>query len=102
MVFGKKKKETMAEKKARLEKELAATVQEAEKELTPPEPPTMVQEVTGENNSGVSVQSLIEELETKYGQVFPELGPSGHAAVERLLLLALVVEIRELRKKLKQ
>ncbi|RLA46945.1 MAG: hypothetical protein DRR04_05400 [Gammaproteobacteria bacterium] len=98
MVFG-KKKETAAEKKARLEKELAATVAEVEKELPPlPEAPTPVQEMSNEpKGNGNSVKSLIEELEAKFGQVFPELGPSGHAAVERMLLIALIAEVRALR-----
>ena len=100
MVFG--KKETAAQKKERLEKELAATVEEAAKELQPPQAPTRVQEVVSEpTGNGEAVKSLIEEMEQKYGSVFPELGPSGHAAVERMLLLALIGEVRALREAMK-
>ena len=100
MVF--KKKETAEQKKARLEAELATMAAEVEKELEPPQAPTRVQEVVSEpTGNDVAVKSLIEEIEQKYGSVFPELGPSGHVAVERLLLLAIVGELRELREALK-
>ena len=102
MRFG-KKKETAAQKKARLEKELAETTVDAEKELVPPEPPvstpvkTMANTKKDETGQKDDLEKLVTELETKYSGVFPELGPSGHAHVERWLLLAIIGELRALR-----
>lgn len=105
MVFG-KKKETATQKKARLEKELAVTAAELEKELLPPpipEPPTPVHEMKNEKNGDAEVyETFIESTMARYEKVFPELGPSGHAHVERTLLVAILAELKELREALKK
>ena len=111
MVFG-KKKETTEQRKNRLEKELIAiqgrleteTKKEAtdlKKETASLDSPTPVQEMRNEQKgNGEAVKSLMEDLQKKYGGVFPELGPSDHAHVLRMLLLGVIGELQELRKEL--
>lgn len=101
MVF--KKKESTAEKMARLRKELEAV----EAEIKVPEPPkipeeTRVHEMTSEETRPGVAESFVAELEARFGLVFPELGPSGHAHVERWLLLALIAEVRALREEMRR
>ena len=106
MVFGKKKAETVTEKKQRLEKELAAVAAEEEKALTPPsppEPPTMVQEMKNDKKGDAEAyESFIESAMSRFESSFPELGPSGHAHVERTLLVAILAKLEEIREALKK
>lgn len=98
MVF--KKKETPEQKKARLEAELAALNKPPEPPPPPPrEEPTLVQEVKSDKEGPPAEfkQGFFQEVEAAYGQELPELGPSGHAHVERVLLLAILAELRMLR-----
>lgn len=125
MVFGKKKdplKEAQ-EREAKLRDELAAT-ERARKELEERSAPTPVIEtaqVGGEapaapaaapvhaaqperpkTDADKRLEELLRYFAENYDGGFGELGPSGHASVERGLLLGILGELRLLRQELKK
>lgn len=98
MAFG-MKKESKEEKAARLRKELdelsktdkdAAVIVDA-----------LVSEMKNEQKGAAEPgPSFVEDLE-RFAGVFPELGPSAHAHYERVLLVAILEELRALREDLR-
>lgn len=123
MVFGKKKdplKEAQ-EREAKLRDELAAT-ERARRELeerSAPTPTLTVQTDGAEEKAAPAeavhpvqpreltpeekrLEELLRYFAENYDGGFGELGPSGHASVERGLLLGILGELRALRQELKK
>ncbi len=101
------KLEAAEKRRAELEERTAKTpiltvknieeAEEAAEKLEASVPPVPPVKLTKAQQAAVDALRVISEALEPYAGAFPEMGPSGHADIERTLLLACFAELRGIR-----